>query len=246
VEETRGGEAIVDDVPGKHLDQSAIVLPLDQSAIVTRIVDQIVAEFKNPRDPRWILLRSLSRKNQRENAARQIAATMSTRFANPAVRHELAGRAGARQWLREIVFPAALLEAAGERFTERRIRLGKRWVKDAGGRRVAKVQPMQLSVTAARRWLIQRARTLAEESIIGSSRSAAAALRRRPSKREEELQRLLVAGTSRADAALKMQLDRSTIDNRARRLRSKGWPTADSPGPHQSDPLAPKPPADPV
>jgi hypothetical protein len=100
-----------------------------------------------------------------------------------------------------------LLEAAGERFTERRIRLGKRWVKDAGGRRVAKVQPMQLSVTAARRWLIQRARTLAEESIIGSSRSAAAALRRRPSKREEELQRLLVAGTSRADAALKMQLD---------------------------------------
>jgi hypothetical protein len=175
--------------------------------------------------PHWVLLGARFSQRDREDAARRIAASMATRFRNPAVCQALAGRVGARWWLQEIVFPGALLEAAAERFTERRLRLGRRWVKNRDGK-VATVQPMDLPVTSVERWVIQRARTLAEEAILGRLRSACAALRRRPSKREQELLRVLWSGASRSDAALQMRLKRSTIDTLARRLRLKGWPLA--------------------
>jgi hypothetical protein len=114
----------------------------------------LIQEIRRPTDPYWILLRARSTSRQRHKAARRIAATMSTTFANPAARLALkrAHRGEGARWLRETLFVSALLEAARERYELQRIRLGAKWVTDADGR-IAPTRPMDHSLPFLRRWL---------------------------------------------------------------------------------------------
>jgi hypothetical protein len=78
----------------------------------------------HPHDPWRLLSRQYSPK-QRHTAARAVAARMSTHFKEPRIKVALraeakarrqAGQSGVDRWLREEVFPQALLLAAAERY----------------------------------------------------------------------------------------------------------------------------------
>jgi DNA-binding CsgD family transcriptional regulator len=137
---------------------------------------------------------------------------MSTRFKDPAVKAALRERgSGTDRWLREVVFPQALLLAAQERYTAQRVRLGKDWV---GGRQ-RPVVPMSLAWPNAVRWLKQRARRLAAEQILHS------ALYVRHSRKEVELLRHLRAQVPFAAIAEHMDISPSTLRTMRSRLQAK-------------------------
>lgn len=173
----------------------------------------------HPHDP-WRLLSRRYSPKQRHTAARAVAARMSTRFKEPRIKAALTaeararrqgGQSGVDRWLREDVFPKALLLAAAERYKAQPIRLGKDWV---GGRRQP-VVPMELAWTNTIRWLKQRARRLAEEIILESAPQV------RHSPGERELLKHLQAGLGAPGAAEQMGVSTSTTRTMLQRLRTK-------------------------
>jgi len=95
------------------------------------------AFFRESRNPYVILLSPGSTSKRRHAAARRIAASLpSIRFKRPAVREALRGLSERDRYVR-LLFASALLDAAKERETPGRIRLGRRWVKDSRGRRAS-------------------------------------------------------------------------------------------------------------
>ena len=180
-------------------------------AAAETVQDQVQAFFAPPVHDPWRLLSRHYNLRQRRATARAVAARMSTRFKNPAIVEALCTRRGADRWLREEVFPQALLLAAAERYTARPIRLGKRWV--SGSRRP--VVPMHLAWPNAVRWLKQHARRFAEEIILE------AAPRVRLSARERELVRHLQTHALLSGAAEEMGIDPSTARTMAHRLVRK-------------------------
>jgi len=172
---------------------------------------KVLAFANPPPHDSWRLLSRRYSCKQRLATARAVARRMSTRFKNPAVVAALRAHRGTDRWLREEVFPHALLLAAAERWKAQPIRLGKRWV--GGGRRP--VVPMSLAWPNAIRWLKQRARRIAEETILE------AAPRVRLSARERELVRHLQASAPLHAAAEEMGIDPSTVRTMAQRLVRK-------------------------
>ncbi len=170
-------------------------------------------------DPSWRLLMPRHSSKQRHAAARAIAATISTHFRNPHVVAALAKRGGGTdRWLREHIFPEALLLAAAEfrRNHPTRIRLGRWWLKSA-----QPMGPMELTARQIRHWVRQRARAIAEAIILERASSAWGTRARRLSPRERELVRLLVQDSSRAAAARRLNVKPSTLRNMLRRVRLK-------------------------
>jgi len=131
------------------------------------IGELVRAFFRESRNPYVILLSPGSTSKRRHAAARRIAASLpSIRFKRPAVREALRGLSERDRYVR-LLFASALLDAAKERETPGRIRLGRRWVKDSRGRRAEHVVPLDLDLPQAIRWLVQRARRLTEQAILG-------------------------------------------------------------------------------
>jgi hypothetical protein len=104
---------------------------------------------------------------QRRQAAREIAASMKTRVANPKARIELTQGDGpsAASWVRETLFVPALMEAASEWLQPQPIRVGRTWLKDARGRK-ALTTPAELDARTFRRWLKARAYAIAERKLL--------------------------------------------------------------------------------
>jgi len=193
------------------------------------IGELVRAFFRESRNPYVILLSPGSTSKRRHAAARRIAASLpSIRFKRPAVREALRGLSERDRYVR-LLFASALLDAAKERETPGRIRLGRRWVKDSRGRRAEHVVPLDLDLPQAIRWLVQRARRLTEQAILGDDAMSeyrptppATLRKRRPSKQERRLYDLLRAGKTTAQAAAHLNLNPSTIRVLIYRLKKKG------------------------
>ncbi|MBZ5638523.1 MAG: hypothetical protein LAO51_07145 [Acidobacteriia bacterium] len=99
---------------------------------------------------------------------------------NPRLRRRLAqektkrGPEGLRRWLREEVFPAAMMEAFASREEARRFRLGTKWIRadglgiidDGSSGAVSPVRPSDLSSGRYRRWLRQETLSNAARRIL--------------------------------------------------------------------------------
>jgi hypothetical protein len=175
--------------------------------------------------PAGILLRKKAAASARNKAASEIAEELPTRFANPRVRRTLRRNRKSATDVRQY-FVAALLLAAQEARQPQRIRLGRRWVKHNNGD-VSNLAPVNLMPPEAARWLIQRARQVAERMILDD---AVGPLPSNRSPRERELEALLQRDPNRSRAAAKMGITNSTLRVFLHRVKRKsGLPSVSAP-----------------
>jgi ATP/maltotriose-dependent transcriptional regulator MalT len=142
----------------------------------------------------------------------------------------------------------ALLDAAREIHTpQARIRLGREWIKTASGNVACDVEPAQLLIRDALRWVRRRAWEITEQAILAddapwprrrlSARDRRSlgleamsayrptpprVLRRGPTRRERELLALLKAGASMSDITTRLGVAPSTVRVLKHRLKQKG------------------------
>ena len=146
-------------------------LVLGRWAPFNRMLDGVFEKFHDdsPLARPYLILIQPKRFNwrQRRTAAREIAASMKTRVANPKARIELTQGDGpsAASWVRETLFVPALMEAASGWAEPQPIRVGRRWLKDARGRK-ALTTPAELDAPTFRRWLKARAYAIAERKLL--------------------------------------------------------------------------------
>jgi DNA-directed RNA polymerase specialized sigma24 family protein len=131
----------------------------------------------------WTLVSKFTSADERA-AARQRLATgkyLSPYFADPRVRRKIGrafvrslGSEKTREWIRSEVLPKAIDLALDLKEKPRRIRLGKRWVKDERGR-AQPIQPTDLLLGEFARYVLQETKKVAgdlllfgDERVVGS------------------------------------------------------------------------------